>query len=133
MRWLIILILLAPLAQAKVIIGYSQHNSNVDYRERISFPHIYPGQTITTKERFLADPLRPGTSTVRWTSKAGYGINLDKIHLMRNDYVLVIKSKKGPDIRVLPFETTKLYLEPEYYKIRYDKETQTVWLARYAD
>ncbi|MEM3154867.1 MAG: hypothetical protein QW165_04875 [Candidatus Woesearchaeota archaeon] len=101
-------------------------------KDRISYPHIYPGQTIVSGTRFLADPMRPGTSTVRWTSEAAYSITLDRVHLLRKDFVLVIKSKKGPQIKILPFETTKLYLEPDYYDIRFDKETQTVWLAKYA-
>ncbi len=133
-RWLILLLLVIPIAQAK---GYNTYllpfEEEVDYRQRISFPHIYPGQTITSEDRFLEDPLRPGSSTVRWTEKGSYSINLDKIHLLRKDYVMIIRSRKGPDIRMLPFETTKIYLEPDYYKIRYGKETFTVWLARYAD
>lgn len=134
MKWLILLILLIPLANAKSYSSYPPpFEKGADMRERISFPHIYPGQSVVSTERFLEDPLRPGTSTVRWTDKSVYSINLDKIHLMRGSYTLIIRSKKGPDIRFLPFETTKLYLEPDYYKIRYDRETYTVWLAKNPD
>ena len=124
-----------PLAHAKTNSIYppAYGESEIDWRERLTFPHIFPGQIIISSGGFLEDALRPGGSTVRWTSNGSYGINLDKIHLQRKDYVLIIKSKKGPNIRILPFETTKIYLEPDYYKIRYDKETLTVWLARYAD
>ncbi len=134
MRWLAILILVLPLVQAKAYLAYPLP-FNFEYdspKDRISFPHIYPGQTFVSEERFLAEPMRPGTSTVRWTSEAAYSIVLDKVHLERKDYVLIIKSKKGPQIRMLPFETTKIYLEPDYFKIRYDKETSTIWLAKYA-
>jgi hypothetical protein len=133
MRWLIVLLLIVTLAQAKPHSFYPpSFDDGVDMRERISFPHIYPGQTIVSEERFLEEPLRPGSSTVRWTSIGAYSIVLDKVHLDRKDYVLIIKSKKGPQIRMLPFETTKLYLEPDYFKIRFDKETSTVWLAKYS-
>ena len=136
MKWILLLLLLAaPLAHAKTNSIYPQvyGESEIDWRDRLIIPHIFPGQTIISSDRFLEDALRPESSTVRWTSKSSYGINLDKIHLMRKDYVLIIKSKKGPEVRILPWETTKIYLEPNYYKIRYDKKTQTVWLARYAD
>ncbi len=134
MRWILILLLITPLTQAKSISSYPPaFGGEVDWRERLTFPHIFPGQTIISSDRFMEDALRPGSSTVRWTSKGAYGINLDKIHLMRKDYVLVIRSKKGPEIRMLSWETTKIYLEPNYYEIRYSRETQTVWLARYAD
>jgi hypothetical protein len=134
MRWLILLLLLVPIAEAKPSRIYPPSTGEqMDWRERISIPHIFPGQTIVSSDRFLEDPLRPGSSTVRWTKKGSFSINLDKIHLDRKDFVLVIKSKKGPNIRMLPWETTKIYLEPDYYKIRYDRETQTVWLARYSD
>ena len=127
MKWMVILLLLLPITHAKVISYYpSVFGETVDYRERISLPHIYPGQTTVSNDRFLEEPLRPSSSTVRWTSKAAYSINLDKVHLLRKDYVLVIRSKKGPDIRILPFETTKIYLEPDYFPIKYEKETQTV-------
>ena len=134
MKWVIIFLLVLPLVPARAISQYPPpfDFESVDMRERISFPHLYPGQTIVSSDRFMEDPLRPGSSTVRWTSKGPYSINLDKIHIMRKDYVLIIKSKKGPDIRILPFETTKVYLEPDYFDIRYDKETFTVWLAKYA-
>ena len=130
MKWLVVMLLILPFVQARAVYPATE---SIDFRERLLFPHIYPGQTIVSSGRFMEDPLRPGTSTVRWTKKGSYSINLDKIHLIRKDYVLIIKSKKGPDIRILPFETTKIYLEPEYYKMRYDKETQTVWLAWYPD
>lgn len=133
MKWVILLLLLSTAAHAKYTPYVRSYENHPSYGERLTLPHIYPGQTITTTDRFLEDPLRPGTSTVRWTSKAAYSINLDKVHLMRNDYTILVKSKYGPQLRALPFETTKIYLEPDYYKIRYDKETQTVWLARYAD
>jgi len=134
MKWLVLLLLVIPLVHAKAYSAYPPpfDFERTDVRDRISFPHIYPGQTIVSENRFLEEPLRPGTSTVRWTSGAAYSIVLDKVHLARKDYVLIIKSKKGPQIKILPFETTKIYLEPEYYKIRYDKETSTVWLAKYA-
>ena len=134
MRWLAILLLVLPLVMAKSYLTYPPpFNSEYDNpKDRISFPHIYPGQIILSEERFLAEPMRPGTSTVRWTKEAAYSIILDKVHLERKDYVLIIKSKKGPQIRMLPFETTKIYLEPDYFKIRYDRETSTVWLAKYA-
>lgn len=134
MKWLVLLILLIPLVQAKVLSAYPPA-FNFEYdnpKDRISFPHIYPGQTFTTENRFLEESMRPGTSTVRWTNVGAYSIVLDKIHLERKDYVLIIKSKKGPRIKMLPFETTKLYLEPDYYQIRYDRETMTVWLAKYS-
>ncbi len=135
MKWLLIALIILPTIQAKVISVYPPPfgEQEIDWRERLTFPHIYPGQTIVSTDRFLEDRLQPGSSTVRWTSQGAYSINLDKIHLMRRDFVLIIKSKKGPDIRMLPFETTKIYLAPDYFKIRFDKETQTVWLARYAD
>jgi len=134
MKWLVLLLLVISLVHAKAYSAYPPpfDFERTDVRDRISFPHIYPGQTIVSENRFLEEPLRPGTSTVRWTSEAAYSIVLDKVHLARKDYVLIIKSKKGPQIKILPFETTKIYLEPEYYKIRYDKETSTVWLAKYA-
>ncbi len=133
MKWLILILLIIPSVYARTTIYPPSMSEQLDWRERLTFPHIFPGQTIVSSSRFLEDPLRPGSSTVRWTSKGSYGINLDKIHLQRKDYILIIKSKKGPDIRMLPFETTKLYLEPDYYTIRYDREIQTVWLARYSD
>ena len=134
MKFIIIVLLIVSLAQAKVLSAYPPaFNSEYDNpKDRISFPHIYPGQTFTSESRFLAEPMRPGTSTVRWTNVGAYSIVLDKIHLERKDYVLIIKSKKGPQIKMLPFETTKVYLEPDYYPIRYDRETMTVWLAKYA-
>jgi hypothetical protein len=132
-KWLVVLLLFVSLAQAKSYSIYPPpFDDNLDMRERISFPHIYPGQTIVSEERFFEEPLRPGSSTVRWTSIGAYSIVLDKTHLMRKDYVLIVKSKKGPQIRMLPFETTKIYLEPDYFKIRFDKETSTVWLAKYS-
>ncbi len=135
MKWILILLLTTPIALGKSTSIYPpvHGESEIDWRERLTIPHIFPGQTIVSNGGFLEDALRPESSTVRWTSKASYSINLDKIHLARKDYVLIIKSKKGPSIRMLPWETTKIYLEPNYYKIRYSKETQTVWLARYAD
>lgn len=133
-RWLIIVLLIFPLVSAKAITQYPPpFEEQPDWRERISFPHIYPGQNITTEERFLEDPMRPGTSLVRWTAKACHSISLDRVHLMRGTYTLKIKSKYGPQIRMLPFETTKIYLEPNYYKIRFDKSTNTVWIARYSE
>ncbi len=134
MRWLIISLLIIPLATAKVLMIYPpSFEETINPRERLLDPHIYPGQTITSSDRFLEDPLRPGTSTVRWTKLASYSINLDRIHLLRGSYTFIIRSRYGPEIRQLPFETTKIYLKPDYYKIRYDKETQTVWLAKYAE
>ncbi len=133
MKWLVLLVLLIPLVDAKAFSAYPPvFNSDDNPKDRISFPHIYPGQTFTSEKRFLEEPLRPGSSTVRWTSIGAYSIVLDKIHLERKDYVLIIKSKKGPQIRMLPFETTKIYFEPDYFKIRFDKETSTVWLAKYS-
>jgi hypothetical protein len=123
-----LILLLIPIVQAKAI-----YPPSVNWGERISLPHIYPGQTITSEERFLEDPLNVGSSTARWTSQGCYGINLDGIHLVRGSYTLIVKGKKGPDIRIIPFETTKLYLPPDYYKIRYDKNTYTVWLGKYAE
>ncbi|MBW2970117.1 hypothetical protein KY309_01825 [Candidatus Woesearchaeota archaeon] len=131
-RWLILLIII-PIANAKAITQYPPQFEQIEWGDRISFPHIYPGQSITTEERFLEDPLRPGTSIVRWTRKACHSITLDKVHLMRGTYTLKIKNKYGPQIRMLPFETTKIYLTPDYYKIRFDKTTSTVWIARYAE
>ncbi len=133
MKWLLVLILLIPITQAKTLIAYPPpFEEGADLRERLTLPHIYPGQTIVSSDRFLEEPMRPGTSTVKWTRAGSYSINLDKIHLMRESYTIIIKSKYGPEIRMLPFETTKIYLHPDYYKIRYDKETQTVWLAKYS-
>jgi hypothetical protein len=133
-KYALIILLLASIAQAKVFAAYPPvfNFEHDDPKDRISYPHIYPGQTFTSGNRFFADPMRPGTSTVRWTNVGAYSIVLDKIHLERKDYVLIIKSKRGPQIKILPFETTKIYLEPDYYPIRYDRETMTVWLARYA-
>ena len=127
MKWLFIVLLILPLAHARIV------KEGVDFSERLTLPHIYPGQTIVSSERFMEDPLRPGTSTVRWTTKAAYSINSDRIHLMRGSYTLLIRSKLGPNIRVIPFDTTKVYLEPNYFRIRFDKGTNTIWLARYAD
>jgi hypothetical protein len=133
MKWFVLLVLLIPLVDAKVFSFYPPaFNSNDNPEDRISFPHIYPGQSFISEKFFSGEPMRPGTSAVRWTNVGAYSIVLDKIHLERKDYVLIIKSKKGPQIRMLPFETTKLYLEPDYFKIRFDKETSTVWLAKYS-
>ncbi|MCX6708286.1 MAG: hypothetical protein NTW67_01380 [Candidatus Woesearchaeota archaeon] len=129
-RLFFLILLLIPIVQAKAIYPPSEQ---VSWGERISFPHIYLGQTIKTEERFLEDPLNVGSSTARWTSQGCYGINLDGIHLTRKSYTLIIKSKRGPDIRIIPFETKKIYLPPDYYKIRYDKNTYTVWLGKYAE
>lgn len=133
-KMLLLLLLIMPSVQAK---AYSQYpptfEKTVELKERILFPHIYPGQTITSSERFLEDPLRPGTSTVRWTSKGSWSINVDGVHLDRGYYTLLIKSKLGPEIRQLPFETTRIYLKPDYYPIRLDRKTNTIWLARFAD
>ncbi|VVB81000.1 Uncharacterised protein [uncultured archaeon] len=130
MKWFLFLILLVSIVHAKAVYPPSEQ---INWGERISFPHLYPGQTITTKETFLEDPLNVGSSTVKWSSQGCYAIHLDGIHLARGSYTLIIKSRKGPEIRIVPFETTKIYLSPDYYKIRYDKNTYTVWLARYAD
>ena len=134
MKWLIVLLLLIPLANAKAYSIYPPPSGDTtDLRDRLLLPFHYPDATIKSEPRFLEDPLRPGTSTVRWTQKAAYSINMDKVHLARRSYTLIIKSRFGPEIRMLPFSTDKIYLAPDYYKLRYDKQTYTVWLAKYAD
>lgn len=133
-RWILLTLILAIVVQAKVTTIYPPSaKDKLDWRETISSPHIYPGQTITSEDRFLEEPMKPGTSTVRWTSEACYSITLDRVHLMRDSYTLIIKSKYGPDIRMLPFETTKIYLKPNYFKIRFNKTTNTVWLGKYSE
>lgn len=133
MKWIVILLILLPIVHAKVLVAYPLPFDKPDYRERLLLPHIYPGQTIVSNSRFLADPLRPGTSTVKWTSEGAFSIKVDRIHLLRKSYTVIIRSRFGPDVRQLPFETTKIYLRPDYYKISFDKHANTVWLARYAD
>jgi len=123
MRWITLLVLI----QTTLIIP----QINEDYGNRISFPHLYPGQKIISSNRFFDEALKPGTSTVRWTNYGSYSINLDKIHPLRNSYTLIIRSKKGPDIRILPHDTTKIYLYPDYYKIKYDENTYTIWLSKH--
>ncbi|GEM_PF-6529977 len=133
-RLILLTLILATIAHAKIVIPYpAMIREQPDYRETISSPHIYPGQTITSEDRFFEEPLRPGITTVRWTSEACYSIKLDKVHLMRQSYTLIIKSKYGPDIRIMPFETTKIYLKPDYFKIKIDKKTNTVWIAKYSE
>ena len=101
--------------------------------DRLLLPHIYPGQSIVSSDRFHEEPLQRGRSTVRWTTYGSYAIHLERVHLLRNSYNVKIKSKIGIDIRELPFETTKLYLPPEYYSFRYDPNTYTVWISKYPD
>lgn len=129
----IVLLLCIPFVCAKAVSPYLPIIADVDYRERLTLPHVYPGYSTTSGERFLAEPLKPSQSTVRWTAEGAYGIHLDKIHLMRGTYTLRIKSTKGWEIRFLPFDTTKIYLRPDYYRVEYDKETFTVWVGKYAD
>lgn len=127
MRWLLVILIICIYLHITTAVQINE------YANRISYPHLYPGQNITSTNRFFEEPLRPGTSTVRWTEYGSYSINLDKIHSMRESYTLILRSKKGPDIRMLPFETTKIYLAPEYYGIRYDKNTKMVWMKKYSD
>lgn len=128
MRWLLLLLIICMNLQFTT--ASIQIN---EYGDRISYPHIYPGQNITSTNRFLEESLRPGTSTVRWTQYGSYSINLDRIHGMRGSYTMMIRTKYGHDIRIIPFDTTKIYLAPEYYGIRYDKNTQIIWLKKYSD
>jgi len=133
-KWIIILLIVLPLAQAKAHSIYeSRYGETADLRDRLLLTYHYPDPAKVSTTRFLEDPLRPGTSTVRWTEKGAYSINLDRVHLTRRNYTLIIKSKYGPEIRMLPFTATKIYLAPNYFGINYDKETYTVWLAKYAD
>jgi len=134
MKWILLFLLVAPLAHAKVYGSYPpQFDNHVEFRHRLTLPHLYPGQSTTTTSSFLADSLRPGSSSVRWTSYGSYAVHLDKVHLMRGTYTVRIKSTRGLDIRMLDFDSTKLYLPPNYYSLRFDKTTNTLWLARYAD
>jgi len=132
-KWLLVLLLIVPLVHAKAYSAYPPPFGVEEVRERLLLPHIYPGQTIVSSSRFLEDPLRRGSSTVRWTSYGSYGIRIDRVHLRRNSYTVKIKSKQGTDIRQLPFETTKLYLPPDYYSFRYDPTTYIVWISKYPD
>ncbi len=133
MKWLLVLLLLAPLVHAKATMEYPPPFGQEKITERLLLPHIYPGQTIVSGDRFLEEPLQRGRSTVRWTQEGSYAIHLERVHLLRNSYTVKIKSKKGINIRQLPFETTKLYLAPEYYSFRYDPNTYTVWIGKYQD
>lgn len=133
MRWILLALLIVPVVHAKAYLAYPPaFDSNVPLHERITRPHLYPGQSVTTKAHFQADPLRPGSSTVRWTSQGSYAVHLDRVHLLRDSYTLRLKSTRGWRIRAYPFDTTKIYLPPDYYDITYDRITHTVWLAKYA-
>lgn len=101
------------------------------YANRLLLPHIYPGQNITSATNWQMEPLHVKDSTVRWTELGSYSVNLEKIHLDRKRYTLIIKSRYGPEIRFIPFTQTELELGFEDYDLRYDKKTYTVWLSIY--
>jgi len=134
MRWILFIVLLALFAEAKVYQFYPPaFDSHVPLHERVTRPHLFPGQSITTETRFNAEPLRPGTSKVRWTSYGSYAVHLDGVHLQRDSFTVRVKSLRGWQILQLPFKTTRLYLAPDYFEINYDESTHTVWLGKYAD
>lgn len=125
MKGVIAVLLLVPLVSA---------GSYVNYSERSMLPHLYPGQSITsTQNVWMFEPLNVGSSTVRWTKNGAYSINLDKIHLEREEYTLIVRSKWGPEIRFVDFETTDFVFGGEKYKANYDEKKFTLWLSRYED
>ena len=127
MKWTILILLVILTATS------AKFYSTNPYKNRITYPHLHIGQNYTTTSNFFEEKLRPESNTVRWTEYGSYRIKLDKIHLMRESYTLLIRTKYGPNIRIIPFETTKIYLPPNYYGIRYDKQLQTVYLKKYSD
>jgi hypothetical protein len=101
------------------------------YANRLLLPHIYPGQTITSTDNWQMEHLSVGSSTVRWTENGAYSINVDKIHLDRKSYTLLIKSRQGPEIRFVPFTETELVLGNQTYQASYHKKTYKIWLSLY--
>jgi len=101
------------------------------YANRLLLPHIFPGQSITSDNHWMMENLGVQSSTVRWTDSGAYSITVDKIHLERNSYTLIIKSKWGPEIRFIPFNETELTLGNQTYQISYHKKTYKIWLALY--
>jgi len=133
-KWILLVLLLVPVAHAKVLVPYPPtFGESADYRDRLTLPHLYPGQSRTTDTGFMLEPLHRGSSTVRWTPYSSYAIHLDRVHLERNSFTLRIKTKHGWSIRQLPFETTKLYLPPNYYDIKFDESSYTLWMSKYAE
>lgn len=102
------------------------------YANKLILPHIYPGQEINSTERWQMEPLQVKSSTVRWTELGAYSINVDKIHLDRKSYTIIVKSKFGPEIKFIPFTETEIELGNDIYEIHYNKKAYTIWLARYA-
>jgi|GEM_PF-6692792 len=101
------------------------------YANKLILPHIYPGQEINSTDRWQMEPLHVKSSTVRWTELGAYSINLDKIHLDRKSYTIILKSKFGPEIKFIPFTETELVVGNEIYEIHYDKKNYTLWISKY--
>lgn len=114
-----------------VLISQTAHAQTSPYANRLLLPHMYPGQTTISTNNWQTEPLGVGSSTVRWTDKGAYSINVDKIHLDRKSYTLIIKSKFGPEIKFIPFTETELTLGNQTYQINYHKKTYKIWLALY--
>ncbi len=117
----LLIVLLAQTANAQVS----------PYANRLLLPHIYPGQTITSTDNWQMEHLSVKSSTVRWTENGAYSINVDKIHLDRKSYTLLIRGRHGPEIRFIPFTETELVLGNQTYKISYHKKTYKIWLSLY--
>lgn len=123
MKGVIAALLLIPLVSA---------GSYVNYSERIILPHLYPGQTETSQSSWMLEPLNVNSNTVRWTPRGAYSVHLDKIHLDREEYTLIIKSKWGPEIRFIDFDETSILLGNERYTVKFDEKVYTLWLDRYS-
>lgn len=116
---------------AVVLFSQTANAQASPYANRLLLPHMYPGQSVTTGDNWLMENLGVGSSTVRWTDSGAYSINVDKIHLERNSYTLIIRSKFGPEIRFIPFNETELELGNQTYRISYHKKTYKIWLSLY--
>lgn len=123
MKGVIAVLLLIPLVSA----AYPY----VNYSERVSLPHLYPGQSVTSQANWMLEPLNVKSSTVRWTPRGAYAIHLDKVHLEREEYTLIIKSKWGPEIRFVDFDEMSILLGNERYTMKFDEKVYTFWLDRY--
>jgi hypothetical protein len=114
-----------------VIFAQTAEAKQSPYANRLLLPHIYPGQSVTSTDNWQMENLGVQSSTVRWTNSGAYSINIDKIHIDRKSYTLLIRSKFGPEIRFVPFNETELVLGNQTYKISYHKKTYKIWLALY--
>lgn len=101
------------------------------YANRLLLPHIYPGQSVTSGNHWQMEPLNVQSSTVRWTESGAYSVTVDKIHLERRSYTLIVKSRWGPEIKIVPFNETEINLGNQTFRVSYHKQTYTIWLSNY--